>query len=187
MKKVIAEISGRHLHISRADLDKLFGQSYQLKKIKDLSQPGEFAAREQVEVIGKNKIKMRLVGPVRKKTQIELSLTDCYQLGVKPVVRVSGDLTATPGGLILRGPKGKVVLRSGVIVAQRHLHLPTDQAKVWRLKNGQMVKARVGGSRGLIFDNIVVRVGNYATRIHLDTDEANAAGLLSCSKIDLLI
>lgn len=187
MKKVIAEISARHLHIARKDLYKLFGKDYQLINIKDLSQPGEFAAKEEVEVIGKNKMKMRIVGPVRKKTQIELSLTDCRYLGVKPMIRVSGDLTATPGGLTLKGPKGKIVLKTGVIVAQRHLHLPMAQAKAWKLTTGQKVSAKVGGPRGLIFDNIVVRVGNYATRIHIDTDEANAAGLLSCSKIDLLV
>ena len=108
-------------------------------------------------------------------------------MGVKAMVRVSGDLKATPGGLTLKGPKGKVVLKSGVIVAQRHLHLPTELAKKWKLKHGQKIKARVGGSRGLVFDNIIVRVGSYSTSVHIDTDEANAAGLLSCSKIDLLV
>ena len=186
--KVIAEVSARHLHISASHLEKLFGKNYKLKSIKELSQPGEFAANEQVEVIGpKNKFKLRIVGPVRKKTQVELTLSDCRFLGIKPEFRVSGDLDNTPGGLTLKGPKGQVKLTSGVIVAMRHLHLQELQAKKWKLKNGQKVKAQVGGPRGMIIEQITVRVGNYDTRIHLDTDEANAAGLLSCSKIDLIL
>ena len=188
VKKIIAEISARHLHIAQADLEKLFGKNYSLKHFKDLSQPGEFASAEQVEVIGaKNKLTMRIVGPVRKQTQLELALSDARFLGVQPMIRVSGDLKGTPGGLTLKGPQGSLKLKTGVIVAQRHLHLSTKDARAWRLKNGQLVKAKVKGQRALEFDNIVVRVGNYVSRIHLDTDEANAAGLLSCSKIDLQI
>jgi len=187
MKKVIAEISARHLHISQKDLAKLFGASYKLKPIKDLSQPGEFASSAMVDLIGpKNKMaKVRIVGPVRPKTQVELSATDARYLGINPVFRVSGDTSGTPGGLVVKGPKAKINLTSGVIVALRHLHLPTDQAKAWGLKTGDIVRAVVRGPRSLVFDGIVVRVGNYQTRIHLDTDEGNAAGLLSCSKIDL--
>jgi putative phosphotransacetylase len=188
MKKVIAEISARHLHISAAHAAKLFGKTYQLKKLKDLSQPGEFAATAQLQLIGpKGKIQaVRIVGPIRKQTQIELTLSDCRTLGIKPVIRVSGDLKGSPGGLIIKGPKGQVKLTSGVIVPQRHLHISKEDAKKWKIKNGQKLKAKVAGSRGLVFDEIVARVGNYQTRIHLDTDESNAAGLLSCSKIDLL-
>jgi len=188
MRKIIAEISARHLHLSAAHLAKLFGQKYQLKNLKDLSQPGEFAASVQVELVGpKGSLKkVRVVGPTRKATQIELTFTDCRTLGIEPVIRVSGDLKGTPGGLVIKGPKGKIKLNSGVIVPQRHLHISREDAKNWKIKNGQKLKAKVGGSRGLIFDNIVARVGNYRTRIHLDTDESNAAGLLSCSKIDLL-
>ncbi|MDD5749828.1 MAG: phosphate propanoyltransferase [Patescibacteria group bacterium] len=188
MKKVIAEISARHIHISRAHLDKLFGKGYELKAIKELSQPGEFAAQEEVKIIGpKNNITMRIVGPARKQTQIELAVTDARALGINPIFRVSGDLKSSSGGVMLKGPKGLVKLISGLIVPLRHLHISEADAKKWKLKNGQKVKARVGGERGLVFDNIVVRVGNYNTRIHLDTDEANAAGLGGCSKIDLLV
>ncbi|MBU1203083.1 phosphate propanoyltransferase [Patescibacteria group bacterium] len=188
MKKVIAEISARHIHISRAHLDKLFGKGYQLKSIKELSQPGEFGAEERVEVIGpKNSIMMRIVGPIRDKTQIELAATDARTLGIRPEFRVSGDLKGTPGGVTLKGPKGSVKLLTGVIVPLRHLHISTEEAKKWQLKTGQKVKAKVGGPRGLILENIVVRVGNFSTSIHLDTDEGNAAGLLSCSKIDLIL
>ncbi|MDP2812336.1 MAG: PduL/EutD family phosphate acyltransferase [bacterium] len=185
--KVIAEVSGRHLHISQSHLAKLFGKNYKLKAIKSLSQPGDFAAAEQVEILGpKNKLVMRIVGPVRKKTQIELAVSDCRYLGIEPAFRISGDLKKSPGAL-LKGPKGKIKLADGVIVPIRHLHLSELQAKKWKLKNGQKVKALVGGVRGMLIDQIVVRVGNYDMRIHLDTDEANAAGLLSCSKIDLIL
>lgn len=187
MTKVIAEISARHLHISQKDLAKLFGAKYILKKIKDLSQPGEFASSATVDLIGpKNKLtKVRIVGPTRKKTQVELAATDARFLGINPVFRVSGNTIGTPGGLVVKGPKGKIKLTSGVIVAIRHLHLPREQAKAWGLKTGDVVQGIVKGPRALVFDGIVVRVGNYQTRIHLDTDEGNAAGLLSCSKIDL--
>lgn len=188
MKKVIAEISARHIHLSRAHLDKLFGKGYEMKAIKELSQPGEYAADERVEVVGPKKtLMMRIVGPARKQTQIELALTDARALGVKPEFRVSGDLKGSPGGVTLKGPVGSVKLTTGVIIPLRHLHISLEQAKKWRLKNGQKVKARVGGPRGMEIREITVRIGNYSTSIHLDTDEANAAGLLSCSKIDLLI
>jgi len=188
MKKIKAEISARHLHISREHLDILFGEGYELKKKKDLSQPGEFAAEEKIEIIGtKNSIKMRVVGPIRKQTQVELALSDCRFLGVDPEIRVSGDLEGTPGGLILKGPEGEVALETGVIVAKRHLHLTEEDAKKWGLKNGQIIKAIVKGKRALVFDEIAVRVGKYSTHIHLDTDESNAAGLLTCSEIDLEI
>ena len=186
MKRVKAEISARHLHISRVHLDKLFGKGYELKGIKDLSQPGEFAASDRVEVIGpKGKIMMRIVGPTRKQTQIELAATDARVLGVKPVFRVSGDLKGTPGGVTLKGPKGSVKLSTGVIVPKRHLHISTEDAKKWKLKNGQKLKALVKGERAMEIREITVRVGNFATAIHLDTDEGNAAGLLTCSYIDL--
>jgi putative phosphotransacetylase len=186
MKKVIAEISARHLHLSESDLAKLFGKDYKLKKYKDLSQPGEFAARETVEVIGpKGKFaKVRIIGPSRSKTQVELAASDCRQIGINAVWRISGDHKKTPGAKI-KGPKGSIVIKKGVIVPLRHLHISNEQAKLWKLKNKKTVSAKVGGSKALVFKNIVVRVGDYHTSIHLDTDDANAAGLLSCSKIDL--
>jgi len=186
MRKVKAEISARHLHISRAHLDKLFGKDYELKVIKELSQPGEFTAEEKVEVVGqKGKLLMRIVGPVRTETQIELALTDVRALGVRPEFRISGDLKGTPGGVILKGPQGSVKLTSGVIVAKRHLHISREDAQKWKIKNGQQVKAIVKGIRAMEVRAITARVGNYSTAIHLDTDEANACGLLTCSIIDL--
>lgn len=186
MKRVKAEISARHLHLSQKHLEKLFGKGYELTVIKDLSQPGEFAAKERVEVKGKkDSIMMRIVGPTRAQTQIELALTDARKLGVKPEIRVSGDLKYSPGGLTLKGPKGSVRLSTGVIVPKRHLHISREDAKKWKIKNGQKLKAVVKGPRALEIKEIVARVGNYSTAIHLDTDEANAAGLLTCSYIDL--
>lgn len=186
MKKVIAEISARHLHLSAKDLAKLFGKKYKLKKYKDLSQPGEFAAKETVEIIGpKGKFaKARIIGPSRSKTQVEVSASDCRVLGIMPVWRLSGDHKKTPG-IKIKGPKGIVILKKGVIVPLRHLHISREQAKVWKLKNNKKVSAKVKGPKSLIFNNIIVRVGDYSTAIHLDTDDANAAGLLSCSKVDL--
>ncbi|MBT4209941.1 MAG: phosphate propanoyltransferase [Candidatus Komeilibacteria bacterium] len=186
MKKVKAEISARHLHLSRAHLDKLFGKGYELKAIKKLSQPGEFAAKGKVEIKGpEGKLMIRIVGPVRKQTQIELSLTDARNIGVKPEFRVSGDLKASPGGVTIKGPKGSVRLKEGVIIAKRHLHISKEDAKKWKLKAGQKVRAIVRGPRAMEIREITVRIGNYSTVIHLDTDEANAAGLLSCSVVDL--
>lgn len=187
MKKVKAEISARHLHISKAHLDKLFGRGHQLTPIKDLSQPGEFAAEERVEVTGpKAKMTMRIVGPVRSQTQVELAYTDARNLGVEPKLRVSGDLKGTSGGLILKGPKGTVKLTSGVIIAKRHLHISSQDAKKWKITNGQKVKIIIKGSRGMEMREVAARVGdNYATFIHLDTDEANAAGMLTCSYVEL--
>jgi len=189
MKRVKAEISARHIHISRKHLDKLFGKDYQLKPIKSLSQPGEFAADERVEVVGpKSTIMMRIVGPIRSQTQVELAYTDARSLGVSPKLRVSGDLEGTTGGLTLKGPKGSVRLTRGVIIAHRHLHISSSDAKKWKIKNGQKVRIIIKGPRGMDIREVAARVGDkYATFIHLDTDEANAAGLLTCSYVDLEI
>jgi putative phosphotransacetylase len=186
MKKVPVEISARHLHISKAHLEKLFGKGYQLKPLKELSQPGEFAASEKIDVIGpKGMLSIRIVGPVRKQTQIELALTDARILGVKPEFRISGDLKDTPGEVTLKGSDGNVKLDSGVIIAKRHLHISKTDAKKWKIKNGQKVSAKVAGPRSIIFLDIIARVGDFTTAIHLDTDEANAAGLLTCSLAEL--
>ncbi|PIR06306.1 MAG: propanediol utilization protein [Candidatus Komeilibacteria bacterium CG11_big_fil_rev_8_21_14_0_20_36_20] len=186
MKKAIAEISARHLHISPQHLAKLFGPNFKLKKQHKLSQPGEFASKQTLEIIGlKNKLeKVRIVGPVRKKTQIELSLTDCIFLGIRPVLRLSGDVKNSPG-VILKGPKGKLKIREGVIIPKRHLHLPEKQAKSWGLKNKQKIKVSFKGPRAAILKEVMVRVGDYKTRVHLDTDEANAIGIKNNATVEL--
>ncbi|HHU51665.1 MAG TPA: phosphate propanoyltransferase [Firmicutes bacterium] len=177
--KVPVGISNRHVHLSQEDLELLFGPGHQLTLKKDLSQPGQFAAEETVDLIGpKGSIKkVRILGPVRPQTQVEISITDCFALGVKPPVRDSGDLTGTPG-ITIEGPKGKIDIKEGVIVAQRHLHLHTTEAEELGLKDKDYISVKTEGPRSVIFENVLVRVGpKYAKDLHVDTDEANAAAL----------
>ena len=177
--RVPVGISNRHVHLSQKDLETLFGEGYQLTPIKDLSQPGQFAADEVVSVIGpKGQIdKVRILGPVRKYTQVEVSRTDSFCLGISPPVRDSGDLTDSPGVIVV-GPKGRVELKEGAVCAQRHLHLHTSEAEKMGLKDKEYICVRASGNRSLVFENVLVRVNEqYAMDLHLDTDEANAAGL----------
>ena len=176
-KRVPIGISNRHVHLSRADLEALFGPAYALTIDRELSQPGEFAAKETVALIGpKGCIEnVRVLGPLRQKTQVEISVTDCYRLGIKPAVRDSGFHDGTPG-LLLVGALGNVELERGVIVAARHIHLHTDEAKEWGLENGARVRVQVKGRRPVIFQDVLIRVSDkYRMEMHLDTDEANAA------------
>ena len=186
--KVLIEVSARHIHLSQKDLEALFGENYSLNKIKDLSQPGEFAAKETLTLVGpkKNLENVRIIGPVRENTQVELSITDCFFLGVKPVIKVSGNLAGTEGIKII-GPKNELVLEKGVIVPQRHLHIETAEAEKNGLKTGDIIRVKVEGERGLIFDNVAVRTkDNYVTAVHLDTDEGNAAGVKGSVKGEII-
>lgn len=172
-------ISNRHLHLSQADLETLFGKGYELTKTKALSQPGQFATEETVDLIGPKRTiaKVRILGPVRPQTQVEVSRSDSFILGLTPPVRDSGSLKDSPG-IILEGPKGRLELKEGVIIAQRHLHLHTDEAKEFNLKDKDLISVKFEGIRSVVFNNVLVRVGpKYALDLHLDTDEANAAGL----------
>ena len=176
---VIVEISARHLHLSQEHLDILFGAGHQLTNKKDLSQPGQFACEEKVEVIGtKGSLKMSVLGPVRPETQVELSLTDARSIGVKAPVRESG-VVAGSGGCKLVGPCGEVDLTEGVMAAKRHIHMTPEDAEKAGIVDKQIVKLAVKSEgRSLIFDDVVARVSpKYATAAHLDTDEANAAGI----------
>ena len=176
--KVKLEVSARHIHISQEHLEVLFGKGYALKKhVKPLSQPGQYAEEETVQVVGPKRSfdKVRILGPVREKTQVELAVSDCYYIGVEPVLKVSGDLEGSSGCKLV-GPEGEIDLIEGVIVAKRHLHLNPAQAKENGLEDGDYIKVRVSGERALIFDQIRVRVHeNFDSAVHLDTDEANAA------------
>jgi len=176
--KIPVEISARHIHLSQKDLEKLFGKNYVLKKQRDLTLPGEFAAEEKVKITAKKgELDLRVVGPVRKNTQIEISLTDSFYLGIRPVLKVSGDVKSTPGA-VLTGPYGKVNLKQGVILAQRHIHCNKKEAGELGLKNGQNVSVRMAGPRGLVFDQVKIRVrDDFVLVMHLDTDEGNAAGI----------
>lgn len=172
-------ISNRHVHLSQADVEILFGQGYQLTPFKELKQPGQFAAKECVIVVGpKGSIsKVRVLGPVRPKSQLEVSKADCFVLGIKAPVRESGDLN-TSGSALLIGPAGHVNLEEQVICAQRHIHMNMMDARALNVANGQKVHIRTEGERSLIFDEVVVRVDErFSLEFHIDTDEANAAGL----------
>ena len=176
---VIVEISARHLHLSQEHLDILYGAGYKLTPQKDLSQPGQFACAEKVEVIGpKGSMKMSILGPVRPATQVEVSMTDARSLGIKAPVRESGDVKGSGAGKLV-GPCGEIDLAEGVLVAKRHLHIIPEDAAAAGIVDKQIVKIAIkSAERSLVFDDVIARVSpTCATRVHLDTDEANAAGI----------
>ena len=177
--KVMVETSARHLHVSQEDLVTLFGEGAVLSNKKDLSQPGQFATNEKVEVVGpKGSLKMSILGPVRPETQVELALTDARKLGITAPIRESGDLAGTPGCKLV-GPAGEVEISSGVIIAKRHIHFNPDEAKEAGVVDKQVVSVKLNyNDRSLIFGDVVCRVSpKYALAMHIDTDESNAAGL----------
>ncbi|MCC8074219.1 MAG: phosphate propanoyltransferase [Clostridiales bacterium] len=179
--KVLVEISARHVHVSQQDLETLFGKGYELTVKKELSQPGQYACNERVKVIGtKGEFpSVSILGPVRKETQVELSLTDARSIGVTAPVRESGDLDGS-GSCKLVGPQGEIEIEKGVIAAKRHIHATTADAEKMGLKNGEIVSVEIPTSNGrnLTFGDVVVRVSDsYALAMHIDTDEANAAGM----------
>ncbi len=181
-------ISNRHIHLSQADLETLFGAGYELTKMKDLSQPGQYACKETVTIAGpKGAIeKVRILGPVRKETQIEVIVGDKYKLGVAGELRMSGDLAGTPG-VTLIGPKGSVQTKQGLIVAQRHIHMTLADADRLGVKNGDIVDIKVEGPRGGVMTNVAIRANDSsALECHIDTEEANAMGLTSKSTITIV-
>jgi len=178
-EKLLVEISARHAHLSDADLEVLFGEGYKLTPKKELSQPGQFACEEKITVRGaRGELKMSVLGPTRKATQVELSLTDARTVGVKALIRESGDIAGTSGVTIV-GPCGEVELSEGAIAAKRHIHMTTKDAEYYGVTNGQIVEVKVEtDGRTTTFGDTVVRVSDsYALAMHIDTDEANAAGV----------
>lgn len=177
-KPVLIETSARHVHVSRRVLDILFGEGYELTAKKDLSQPGQFACEERVQVIGPKSSfpAVSILGPVRPETQVELSAGDARSIGVKAPIRESGDLEGSAGCKLV-GPKGKVELKDGVIVAKRHIHMTPEDAEKYGLEDKQVVSVKVDtAERSLVFGDVVVRVSpKYALAMHIDTDESNAA------------
>jgi putative phosphotransacetylase len=170
-------VSNRHIHLSKEHVERLFGRNYQLNKWKDLSQPGQFASKETVTLIGpKGKLeKVRVLGPSRGDTQIEISLFDGYTLGITPPIRDSGDIDGTPS-VTIQGPRGQLKVDQGLICAARHIHMNPDDATRFQVTNGQRVQVKVSGQRGIIFDNVLIRVSpKYKLEMHIDVDEANAA------------
>ncbi|MGL5693568.1 MAG: phosphate propanoyltransferase [Peptostreptococcaceae bacterium] len=169
-------ISNRHIHLCREDLNHLFGKGYELTKIKDLKQPGQFAADEVVTIKGpKGEFKkVRILGPLRDETQIEISISDGFKLGINPPIKESGKLENTPGITII-GPKGSIELKKGTIAALRHIHMPLEDAKKLNVKDKDEVDIEINGARRAILGNVLVRVSDkYALEMHLDMDEANA-------------
>lgn len=177
-KTVLVETSARHVHVSKEDLAVLFGEGYQLTKKKDLSQPGQFACEERVQVIGPKSSfpAVSILGPERKETQVELSASDARSIGVKAPVRESGDLEGS-GACKIVGPKGEIEIEKGVIIAKRHIHMTTADAEKYGIKDKQIVSVKLETEgRSLVFGDVVARVSDsYALAMHIDTDESNAA------------
>ncbi len=172
-------VSNRHVHVTEEVFHILFGPDAEMTKKSDVKQPGQFAANECVTVVGpKGKFeKVRILGPARPFNQIEISKTDCFKLGVKADVKLSGDISGSPG-VTLIGPKGQVTLEEGCIVALRHIHMLPEQARALHLHDGEIVDVETFGERAGILGNVVVRVSEKsAWEMHIDTDEANAMGL----------
>ena len=183
-----AAVSNRHIHLSQDVLDILFGKGYELKISKPLSQPGQYACEEKLTLLGsKGKIEgIRILGPVRPETQVEISITDSFLLGIKPAIRMSGDLKDTPGGKLI-GPQGEYLLPGGIIVSKCHLHASKEQASWYGLKDGDMICVRKKGARTVIFEDVLVRAGDkHSLELHIDTDEANAAVIGNGDLLDLI-
>ena len=178
--EVLVETSARHVHITQEVLETLFGKGYQLTKKKDLSQPGQYACAERVDIVGPKKTLagVSILGPVRPETQVELSLTDARSIGVAAPVRESGDIAGS-GACKMVGPCGEVELTEGVIAAKRHIHMTTADAAEMGLVDKQVVSVKVpSNGRNLIFGDVVVRVSDkYALAMHIDTDESNAGAI----------
>lgn len=181
-------LSNRHVHLSRPHVEALFGKDHQLKPMFDLSQPGQFACEECLELVGpKGSLRgVRVLGPEREESQAELSITDGYVLGIPLPVRPSGKIEGTPGGFIM-GPKGAVKLDKGFICAARHIHFQPEDAKRAGICDGEEVSVRAVGARGVIFEEVITRVSpKFRTEMHLDIDEGNAAGLRNGDAVEVL-
>lgn len=178
-EKIIVETSARHIHVCKKALAALFGEGYELTKKKELSQPGQFACEERLTIVGPKGEMQRvsILGPVRDHTQVEISLTDARSIGLKAEVRESGDLEGTQGCKLI-GPKGEIEIPFGVIAAKRHIHLTVEDAEKFGVADKQIVSVQVEtNGRSLTFGDVVCRVSpSYATAMHIDTDESNAAG-----------
>ena len=175
--KILVEISNRHVHLSREHIDILFGEDYELNILKFLSQPEQFAAHEKITIINNEKIleNVRVLGPERSETQVELSKTDSLFLNIDAPLRNSGDLTNSPG-IILKGPNGKVELERGVIIPKRHLHVSDEEAEILNIKSEDTISIKISGKRGSIFEDVLVKAGpEHRLAFHLDTDEGSTA------------
>ncbi len=182
-------VSNRHIHLSAEHLEILFGKGYELTPIKDLSQPGQFACKEQLTIVGPSLRPIegvRVLGPVRKESQVEISRTDSFTLKVKPPVRESGDIKGSAPITII-GPKGVVTLKEGCIIANRHIHMSEDEGKAFGLNDGDYVTVEINGERRTTFYDVQVRVNKaFRLEMHIDTDDANAAGIGNGFKVKII-
>lgn len=184
-----AALSNRHIHLTEEDIEILFGKGYDLVKLRDLSQPGQYACEEKVDLVGpKGTINgVRVLGPPRIRTQVEISLADGFVLGIIPPVKDSGDVTGSPGIKIV-GPKGELEIREGLIAAARHIHINPGDAETFGVVDRQRVKVRTFGFRALIFENVLIRVGDTSVlEMHVDMDEGNAAGLKNGDLVEMIV
>ncbi len=182
-------VSNRHIHLSAADLATLYGEGYELTPIKDLSQPGQFACKETLTIIGPSLRpieNVRVLGPVRKASQVEISRTDSFVLKVKPPVRESGDIVGS-APITIVGPKGVVTLKEGCIIANRHIHMSEEEGVAFGLKDGDYVTVEANGERRTTFYDVQVRVNKaFRLEMHIDTDDANAAGIGNGAKVKVI-
>ena len=183
------QTSSRHMHVCREDMDILFGPGSELTLDRALFQEGNFAAKETVTIVGpRNRLisNLRILGPMRKQSQVELAFTDAIMLGIHDIpIRLSGDIADTPGAIII-GPKGVVELKQGVIRAAIHVHMNPSEAGYFGVSQGDRMKLRIGGEAGLTFSNVHVRIDpSSRLNVHMDTDEANACGLHLTKDIEL--
>jgi len=182
-------ISNRHIHLSREHVEVLFGKGYELTKLKDLSQPGQYACKEQLTIVGPSMRAIegvRVLGPERKKSQVEISRTDSFVLKVKPPVRESGDIAGSAPVTII-GPKGIVTLSEGCIIANRHIHMSLDEGERFGVRDGEYVDVELNGERRSLFYDVQIRVHkDFRLEMHIDTDDANAAGVGNGFKAKLL-
>jgi putative phosphotransacetylase len=185
---LVVHSSARHMHVSREDLDKLYGPGHELTPDRPLFQEGNFAARETVTLVGpRGRVisNLRILGPMRKQSQVELAFTDAISLGIDAPIRISGDIAGSAGAVIL-GPKGVVELKEGVIRAAIHVHMNPAEAAQFGVRQGDMMKLRVGGAAGLTFNRVAVRIDPTSKlNVHMDTDEANACGLHLAKELEL--
>lgn len=180
MKKILVETSARHIHVSQEDLEILCGKGAKLESRAPLSQPGQFVSTTRLTIVGpKNSLeRVSILGPTRKKSQVEISLTDARMIGVTAPIKESGDIAGTPG-IKLIGPAGELELKEGLIIAKRHIHMRPEDAQEFGVKNGEIVGVKIKtADRSLVLANTVIRVReDFSLAMHIDTDEANAAGL----------
>lgn len=183
-EEVPISISNRHVHLTEDIVEVLFGKNYELKKTKDISQPGQYACNEKIDVVTKKGfVSCRVVGPCRSYVQVEVSGTEAIKLGLDPPIRLAGNIEGSASATLI-GPQGEYFLKEGVIISARHVHLSNEEAERFELKHGDVVNLAVNTERGYhTLGNLICRAGKgHKLDVHIDTDEANAIGLKNCGK-----